>query len=170
MSSAPGTLIYTDPRYRNGVLVNESALLDEWLSLRYPHVKSLGRLRLGPTRASVQNVTLTAEQVAMLSVLNWYADAIVLSPSEQLIIEAKVEAKPRAVGEVLFYQRLLQHTPELKALGQIVLQPVVLFAEDDESVADFARSLGVRVEIYTPPWIVTYLTRVQFRGRGARQR
>jgi hypothetical protein len=169
MSSPPSTIIFTDPRYRNGVLVNESALLDEWLSVRYPGVKSMGRLRLGPTSASVQGVTLTAEQSAMLSVLNWYADGIVLAPAEQLIIEAKVVAKPSAIGEVLFYRRLLAQTPELKQVAHLTFQPVVLFAEDDESVSDFARSFGVRVEIYTPPWIADYLSRVQFRGRQSRQ-
>ncbi len=168
MAGAPGTIIYMDPRYRGGVLVNESALMDEWLSLRYPGVKPLGRLRLGPTSASVLNVQLTPEQQAMLSVLNWYADAIVLSPAEQLVVECKVVAKPSAIGEVLFYQRLLYRTPALREVLQVVFQPVVLFAEEDRDVSDFARSLGVRVEIYTPPWIVNYIATRQFRGRSAR--
>jgi hypothetical protein len=169
MSVDSPIMIFTDPRYRGGVLVNESALLDEWLAVRYPNVRSLGRVRLGPTRAAVQGVELTPDLQAMLSVLNWYADGIVLAQNENLIIEAKVQAKPSAIGEVLFYQRLIAHTPQLQQIGNLTFQPVVLFAENDESVTDFARSLGVRVEIFTPPWIVDYLSRVQFRGRGTRQ-
>jgi hypothetical protein len=165
MSSSPGIVIYTDPRYRNGVLVNESALLDEWLSRRYPNIRPVGRIRLGPTRAAVVGVELTPQQQAMLSVLNWYPDALVLAPGEQLIVEAKVVAKPRAIGEVLFYQRLLYATPELQPYMPLNVQPVVLFAEDDPAVRDFAQSLGVRVEIYTPPWIVSYMNTVQFRKR-----
>lgn len=150
MSSPPGVLIYTDPRYRAGVLVNESALMDEWISRRYPGVKSVGRIRLGPTSAAVQGVTLTPAQSAMLSVLNWYPDALILAPGEQLIVEAKVIAKPSAIGECLFYARLLYATPELQAFMPLNVQPCVLFAEDDPAVRDFAQSLGVRVEIYTP--------------------
>jgi hypothetical protein len=166
MAALPNTLIYTDPRYRNGTLVNESALLAEWLSIKYPGVGSLGRLRLGPTSAYVIGRDIPPNLAAMLSVENWYADAIVLAPGEQLVIEAKVQAKPAAIAEVLFYQRLLSRTPELQAYLQMVFQPVVLFAEADDDVSDFARSLGVRVEVYTPPWIVDYLLRVQFRPRS----
>lgn len=166
MSSQPPTLIYTDPRYRNGHLVNESLLLDEWLRARYPTAHFAGRLRLGPTAAVVAGVDLNPAQQAMLSSLNWYADAIVLAPNENLIVEAKVVAKPAAIGEILFYQRLLMATPDLTQYLGVRFQPVVLFAEDDRSVADFARSLGIRVEIYTPPWIVDYISSVQFRGRS----
>lgn len=168
VAGAPGTLIYTDPRYRAGVLVRESALLDEWLSLRYPGVRSSGRLRLGPTTVTVVGRELTPEQVRMLSVENWYADAIVLAPGEQLVVEAKVQAKPAAIGEVLFYQRLLARTPELQGFGAVRFQPLVLFAESDADVTDFAHGLGVRVEIYSPPWIADYIARIQFRGRTAR--
>jgi len=142
--------------------------MDEWLSRRYPGVRSLGRLRLGPTSATVNGVSLTPAEQAMLSVLNWYADAIVLSPFEQLIVECKVVAKPSAVGEVLFYRQLLYATPAIQALLPLTVQPVVLFGEDDPVVGSFARSLGVRVEIYTPQWLPDYLARVQFRGRGTR--
>ena len=167
--SLPGpVLIYTDPRYRNGQLVAESQLLSEWLALRYPGVHSLGRLRLGPTAAVVSGVDLTPAQQAMLSVLNWYADAVILAPGEQLVVEAKVAAKPAAVGEVLFYMRLLSQTPELIGRLGVRFQPVVLFGEDDRAVGDFARSMGVRVEIHVPAWLPAYLMRVQFRGRGPR--
>jgi len=161
----PTTIIYTDPRYRGGKLVNESALLDEWLSRRYPAVPSLGRIRLGPTSATVRGVTLPPNLASMLQVLNWYPDAIVIAPGEQLVIEAKVTAKPAAIGEVLFYQHLIYRTAALTPYIQTVFQPVVLFAEDDPDVAAFARGLGVRVEIYTPAWIVSYMQTVQYKPR-----
>jgi len=165
MPGARNVIIYTDPRYRGGQLVKESLLLDEWLSLRYPGVTSLGRMRLGPTAATVRGVTLPPPYEAMLQVLNWYADAIVIAPAEQLVVEAKVIAKPDAIGQVLFYQRLISRTAELTAYLQVVFQPVVLFAEEDLEVSAFARSLGVRVEIYTPPWIASYVATVQYKPR-----
>ena len=169
MSSSPGVLIYTDLRKKNGVLLKESLLVEEWLSRRYPNVATLGRIRLGPTRATVVGVELTPEHQAMLSVLNWYPDALILAPGEALIVEAKLEAKPRAIGEVLFYRHLLYATPELQQFMPLNVTPAVLFAQDDPAIRAFAHSLGVQVEIYTPQWFPGYLETVQFRGRGTRQ-
>ena len=143
-------------------------LLHEWVSLRYPNALVVPNLRLGPTTRTLVNVEITPALERMLRVANWYADAVVLTESEGLLVEAKVEPNPSAIGQVLFYLRLYWSTPELAAYQHLPFAPVVLFAENDPAVTDFARSLGVRVEIHTPPWIVSYLERVQFRGRGSR--
>lgn len=160
------TLIYSDPRMRGGELTAESRLLKEWLDRRYPDATLAGRIRLGPTRRSAPGGNLTPEMEAMLSVENWYPDALILSPNELLIVEAKVNPKPAAIGEVLFYQRLLARTPDLSAYLQYHFQPVVLFGEDDPDVNAFARSLGVRVEVWIPPWLSGYLLRRAYRGKN----
>ena len=143
-------------------------LLDEWVKLRYPKALVFYQLRLGPTSRTLLNVTVTPALDAMLRVANWYADVVILTESEGLIVEAKVEPRPEAVGQVLFYLRLYWSTPDLAQYSHLPFSPVVLFGESDQAVTDFARSLGVRVEIYTPVWIADYLNRQQFRGRGAR--
>ena len=143
-------------------------LLHEWISMRYPNAMVFYQLRLGPTNRTLLNVTVTPELERMLRLANWYADAVILDQGEGLMVEAKVEPRPEAVGQVLFYLRLYWSTPELAPYAGLPFAPVVLFGESDPTVTDFARSLGVRVEIYTPPWIATYLERQQFRGRGSR--
>jgi hypothetical protein len=168
MAATPQTLIYFDPRFRAGQLVAESKLTQEWLASRYPGAQIVGRIRLGPTSRSVPGRDLTPAMQAMLSVENWYPDALILDPGELLIVEAKVNPKPAAIGEVLFYQRLIYRTPELQPYMPRAFQPVVLFAEDDRDVSDFARSLGVRVEIYAPEWIGGYILTRQYRGRASR--
>jgi hypothetical protein len=135
-------------------------LLHEWASLRYPGALVFYQLRLGPTNRTLVNVTVTPELERMLRVANWYADAVILTESEGLMVEAKVEPNPSAIGQALFYLRLYWQTPELAGYSHLPFSPVVLFAENDPTVADFARSLGVRVEIYTPPWIADYLNRI----------
>lgn len=142
-------------------------LLHEWVSLRYPGAMVFYQLRLGPTSRSLVNVQVTPELERMLRVANWYADAVVLTDSGGLMVEAKVEPDPRAVGQVLFYLRLYWSTPELAPYAHLPFTPVVLFAESDPTVTDFARSLGVRTEIYTPTWIAQYLERQQFRNRSS---
>lgn len=143
-------------------------LLHEWVSMRYPRAMVFYQLRLGPTNRSLVNVEVTPALERMLRVANWYADAVILTESEGLMVEAKVEPNPSAIGQALFYLRLYWQTPELVSYSHLPFSCVALFAESDPAVTDFARSLGVRVEIYTPPWIAQYLERVQFRGRGSR--
>ena len=141
-------------------------LLREWVELKYPKAQVLYELRLGPTQKHLVNVAVTPALEAMLRLSNWYADAVVLSPSEALVVECKMDPNPSAVGQVLFYLRLLGSTPALVSYQNLSVVPVVLFAEDDNEVTNWARGLGCRVEIYTPSWIADYLTQVQFRNRS----
>lgn len=125
------------------------------------------QVRLGPTSATLSGVQVSPALERALRVENWYADGLILTPSEILCVEAKVKANPSAVGQVLFYLRLMMATPEVQPFMAIPFVPVVLFGEDDAAVRNFALGLGCRVEIYTPPWIADYLTQVQFRVRGS---
>jgi hypothetical protein len=124
-------------------------------------------MRLGPTSAKLIGVKVHPSLEAALRVENWYADGVIALPHEVLCIEAKIKANPSAVGQALFYLRLMMSTPELQMYMQLPFVPVVLFAEDDQTVGNFARGMGVRVELYTPGWIADYLTQVQFRKRSS---
>jgi len=141
-------------------------LLQEWVTQKYPAAQVFYELRLGPTTKTLLGVQVSPALEAMLRVANWYADCVVIAPAEILVIEAKVDPDPGAVGQVLFYRTLIYSTPSLQGYTTMPVQPVVLFAENDSGVTPFARGLGCRVEIYTPPWIATYLEQRQFRNRS----
>jgi hypothetical protein len=143
----------------------EKRLIEEWAPLKYPNGDIRYNMRLGPTQRHLLNVPVTPQLEAMLRVANWYADAVVFLPHELLVIEAKVDPLPEAIGQVLFYSRLVYQTPELESVNPALIVPLVLFGEDDTDVSQFARSLGCRVEIYTPAWIADYLVQRQFRRR-----
>lgn len=147
----------------------EKRLLEEWIAAKYPQAQTMLNLRLGPTQKHLVNVEVTPQLEAMLRVSNWYADAVILLPNELLVIEAKVDPLPEAVGQTLFYSRLIYRTPGLESVNPALIVPVVLFGEDDSEVSTFARQLGCRVEIYTPAWIADYLVQRQFRRRGISQ-
>ncbi len=140
-------------------------LLRQWAAMRYPGVRLWEQVRLGPTICHLVGVDVTPALEAALRIDNWYADGILMLPNEVLLIESKMEPTPAAVGQVQFYLRQAFRTPDLQKLLAIPFVPVVLFAEDDNDVSLFARQAGCRVEIWTPPWIVDYLTQVQFRNR-----
>lgn len=142
-------------------------LLREWAALKYPGVLLQEQVRLGPTSANLQGVSVDPTLEAMLRVENWYADGLLVTPAEVVIVEAKVKADPSAISQVLFYQRMAARTPALAGLLSLPFAPVVLYAESDADVTQFARQLGCRVEIYTPIWIADYLVAVQFRRRSS---
>lgn len=142
-------------------------LLREWAAAKYPGQRLLEQVRLGPTMAHLVGVTLTPALEAALRVNNWYADGLIALEHEILCIESKMKPIPGAVGQVLFYMQQLRATPDLQAWMTLPLIPVVLFAEDDAGVSNFARRLGCRVEVYSPAWIGDWLTQVQFRNRAA---
>lgn len=140
-------------------------LLREWASIRYPSIHLFEQFRLGPTSATLSGVQVSPALEAALRVELWYADGILATPNEVLVIEAKVKATPGAVGQVKFYRNQAYRTPDFQQWMNRPVVCVVLFAEDDRDVSNFARQEGCRVEIYTPSWIADYLTKVQFRNR-----
>jgi hypothetical protein len=142
-------------------------LMREWAARTYPGVPLLEQLRLGPTSAKLIGVVVTPALEAALRVANWFADGVLLSPMETLVIEAKVRPTPAAVSQVQFYAEQIASTPALASRLSLPINALVLFAEDDPVVNAFARRHGVRVAIYTPPWIADYLQLVQFRQRAA---
>jgi len=140
-------------------------LLREWAAAAYPGLQLYEQYRLGPTHASLVGVTVTPGLEEALRVLNWYADGVIYAPNETLLIEAKMKPNPSAVGQALFYLRLLPSTPQHNSKPYAPIVPLVLFAESDPAVTIFARSLGVRVVTYTPRWVEDYLNQVQLRPR-----
>jgi hypothetical protein len=141
-------------------------LLREWAAKLYPGAQLLEQYRLGPTRAFLPGIQLTPGLERALRVSNWFADGLLALPDKTLIIEAKVRPTPGAVGQILFYQRLAMQTPLLQQRIAIPIVPVLLWAERDDDVANFARQFGCRVEVYVPLWIVDYLQLVQLRNRS----
>ena len=141
-------------------------LLREWADLRYPGVPLIEQMRLGPTESTLNGVTVSPAMSRMLSVYNWYADGVLVLDDQVLCIEAKLRASPSACSQVEFYLAQMIRTAELQPYMNRPFVPVVLWAVDDPAVSNFARARGIRVEVYTPPWIEEYLNSVLFRNRA----
>lgn len=140
-------------------------LLREWADLRYPGVPLIEQMRLGPTESTLNGRTVSPAMQRMLSVYNWYADGVLVLDDQVLCIEAKLRASPSALSQVEFYLAQMIRTADLQPFMNRPFVPVVLWAVDDPAVSNFARARGIRVEVYTPPWIEEYLNSVLFRNR-----
>lgn len=132
-------------------------MLAEWIGLRGWSAQAMQQVRLGPTPQYPSGVPLTPALEAMLRNQLWYADLIVPTGTELLVVEAKVKAKPGAVGEVLWYASLVGTTPALAQYASLPVTPCVLFGTINPQLQAWANSLGVRVEYYTPPWLAQYV-------------
>jgi len=141
-------------------------LLREWSAARYPGVYLAEQMKLGPTPITLNGVVVSPAFARMLTVSNWKVDGELVLDDSILLIEAKMVATPQAVGQVEFYVRQAKKTPDLLPHLNKPIQPVVLWAEDIADVSAYARSRSIRVEVYTPSWIESYMQRVQFRNRS----
>lgn len=141
-------------------------LLREWAARRYPGVPLIEQLRLGPTESTLNGQSVSPAMQRMLAVYNWYADGVLVLDDQVLCIESKLRATPTAISQVEFYLQQMIRTADLQKYMSRPFVPVVLWAVDDPAVSNFARSRGIRVEVYTPPWIEEYLNTVLFKNRS----
>lgn len=120
-------------------------------------------LRLGPTPLSANASNITPAIEGMLRRFNRYADMIGVTPDEIQVIEAKVVADPGAISQLQHYIDLVHTTPLLQQYPGRRVQGVLLFAVNDPIVAQRANAAGLRVSLFTPPWVQEYLNLKYFR-------
>ena len=135
----------------------ETRLLSEYLALTYPEDLVFERLRLGAAAPLMPSAEMTPAELAMVGVFRRWADAVVVTPEDLIIVEAKVRSSPTAIGQLTLYQTLLASTPELKPYlaRRQVLELVV--AVEDPAVSRLCASNGIRCRVYRPAWLPEYL-------------
>ncbi len=107
----------------------------------------------------------------MLRVYMRWADAIVFSPTETIVIEGKLRGSeyPKALGELEIYVALVPHTAEYAHLLASRVVGELLIPTPDPTVETLARRKGFRVVVWSPPWLSAYLDVIYARQRrGAR--
>jgi len=82
-----------------------------------------------------------------------WADALVETPDTIYIVEAKVTKASVALGQLLYYKKLLPMSPWY---GQLANKPIKLFlllAVDDPTLRNLAAQDGIETDVYHPTWI-----------------
>lgn len=146
----------------------ELRLISEWLQQRRRDLYYQLRVRLGGLPEELAPGTLTeAERRYVGNSFRRWADAIVEWPDRTEIVEAKIVADPRALGQLEQYAALLPMTPELSHRRTLPVQQTLLYAVPDGMVLELARRRGILVEQYRPPWVDEYLSGLAARKRRA---
>lgn len=129
----------------------EEEMLAEYLATRWPQTRVLTRVRLGPVKPEGQDPTLTAEEQKLLgSVWRRWADAVLITDTELIVVEAKLIPDPRDVSQLELYLHLAAVTPELAEVRHLPRRGLLVFGVDDPFTSRLAAGHGLSVEIFRP--------------------
>lgn len=131
----------------------ETRMLAEYLAWQYPNAIVWERMRLGPLRPASGEGERSAEELALLGVFRRWADAVTVSSSELVIIEAKMRSVPDAVAQLLLYRDLARLTPELVDYRDRPLVMELVVAVEDPAVRRLCEQMGIRHRLYRPDWL-----------------
>jgi hypothetical protein len=134
-------------------------LLHEWAIMQPWEAGPWYELRLGPTPQVHGGGYVAPNFARMLSVFNRYADLVGISHGVILVVEAKMQFDPGAISQVQHYVDLVLATERIQQYPVRTVQPVILVAIDDPIVHQRATAAGIRVELFTPPWVNQWLER-----------
>lgn len=136
----------------------ERRLVAEWAQQTYPTALKMFNLRLGAGQPTIADSGMDpAVWAGTVGNLRRFADCVVVLPHELLLVEAKIVAKPDAVGQLLLYRDLLPHTPEIADLARMPIHSALLCAVEDPAVAMMAKKQDIDVIVFHPTWVDDYL-------------
>lgn len=153
------------PKRRN--LLAETRLLGEYLAARYPGAVWHLKMRVGPIRQTTGADLTDPGEVALARKFNRWADAVVITPVEVVIIEAKMWDPGNALGKVLEYLKLARQTPELVPYLDRPFVGEVVTGQHDPLAERVIREAGVRYVHYEPDWIEDFYALYPQRRRRA---
>lgn len=136
----------------------ESRMLSEYLAWQYPDATVYERMRLGALIPRTADPTMTAEELAMVGVFRRWADAVVVSRDELVVVEAKMRSAPGAVAQLELYEELVPLTPELVPFLSLPLVLELVVAIEDPAVRRLCERKGIRCRIYKPDWLPVWVS------------
>lgn len=154
----------------------ETRFVSEYVAARYPDAIVKERMRLGPLVPLSADSDLTDAELKMVGVFRRFADAVVITKSELIVVEGKMRSTPGAVAQLHLYQELLDSTFDLYDYLSLPRALELVVAIEDPAVTRMAVTFGVRVATYRPAWLPQWMAalhprestpHIDFVGNGA---
>lgn len=139
----------------------EARFVSEYLAEKFPDVITMHRVPLGDIPQALK------DEHGDIKAAKWFrpsrpiADAIAIADQVLVLIEGKIFDPNRALGQLLFYNRLIGYTPELSQYKDLprILQLVTArtppWASHAEAFPD------IQIVEYQPTWINEYYAQLQ---------
>jgi len=148
----------------------EMRLVSEYIVKKYPKDKSFTRVRLGATHPGLLPEGLSAEEKRMITVWKRWADAIVITQTKIILIEAAILPDLGDVSKLLVYEYLLKFTPEFEEYLDRPIEKQLVISVEDPVLTKIARGAGIKVVAFAPEWINDYVRSLaQRKQRGPLQ-
>ena len=138
----------------------ERRMIVDYVRTKYPDATVYYNFKVGGAPSSLEKNTSVIENPNIALPWARYVDALVITPTELLLIEAKLPAKPEAVAQLMLYRQLLPKTPQLSGYLNLPVRLRIVTARPDPQLVEFAAQQGIEVEIFQPDYAMVYLEKL----------
>jgi hypothetical protein len=145
----------------------ETRLLQEYVSAVYGQEDVYLRMRLGAAMPLTPAAAEDEAGLAMVGVYRRWADAVVVTRDEVIIVEAKVRSNPGAISQLELYDELVPYTPELRPYLSRRRRLELVQAIGDPAVSRLCEKKGIRCVLWVPDWLPEYLAQLHRRETRA---
>jgi len=139
----------------------EARYVSQYLADKYPTAIVMHRVPMGDIPEELK------QAVGAIAATQWFrpsrpvADAIAITPTHLVLIEGKIFDPNRAIGQLLFYSRLIDFTPELAPYKDLPRIYQVVTAREPPWASHAQEFTDVQIIVYAPDWIQDYYEHLQ---------
>lgn len=130
----------------------------KWVSLYikeyYPDAEITLRCPLGPIPDELKNLYGPAKAARVYRPSRPEVDAVVITPDELVLIEAKIFKYREGLGALLVYKSLINSTPEFQPLLPRRISMHLLLPREIPWVMAAAPDLGIEIKTFSPEWVL----------------
>ena len=146
----------------------EHRYVSEYISRHYPQAQFFLHLRLGSAPQPKPEESLIEGEERLLRVYMRWADAVVITSTDVVVVEGKLRPAEyaRGIAQLELYKIIAPSTPELKPFLPRTIKTRLVVALDDPAAAQLCREKGIEYHVWRPAWYDEYVMRL--RGRDTR--
>jgi len=144
----------------------EMKYVSEYVAKFYPRAKVFFKQRIGKALPELEKELGELKAHRMYNVFRRWADAIVIWKREMILIEGKLKADPKVIGQLLLYRSIVKDTPELVKYKDYPLHSVLLTPYFDRDTERLCAEYGIEIVRYIPDWLEEYLEHLQHYWSG----
>jgi hypothetical protein len=134
-------------------------MVSEYLLSAYAEFPTIKAVPLGKVAESLMAEQGYAKAIGIMRPYRPEVDAVVVLPRYLVLVEAKVWNVVNGLAKLPLYKSLVPFTPELAKYmpRDIIMELVVGWTNDNLEI--MARDQGVKVVVYSPPWLADIVAR-----------
>ncbi len=137
----------------------ERRYIVEWVERNHPRpLAKLYNVRLGEVPPEIR-AAAPGQPASFFRTSLSYADAVVVTEEELLVIEAKIYEPEKGIGQLNRYARLVPTSPDLRMWASRPVKKLLVTWRSTFPIVDEANHNGVSIVIFRPSWIEPILRR-----------